>query len=202
MKARLLELLHRHELGHITSNLGTLAILESIFSDDKFTNNDLVILSAGHAGLSLYVALEKYRGQDAELLLNDLGAQPHLDPSRGIYCSSGSLGQGLTVAVGYALADRQRQVHCIISDGECAEGCVWESLSFIHQQQLRNLKVHVNINGMSALGAVNVPYLTRRLMVFLPTIKLHFTEKETLPFLHGIHGHYKVMTDAEYESTL
>lgn len=47
----------------------------------------------------------------------------------GIWASSGSLGHGIGIAVGYALADPQRLVYVTISDGECAEGSVWEALA-------------------------------------------------------------------------
>ncbi len=197
LKARILELSHRHNLGHLSSNLTTGEILEWIFENQA----GIVILSAGHAGLALYCALEKHHGQDAEALLKEHGAQPHLNAEQGIYCTSGSLGQGITVAVGYALADRSRKVHCIISDGECAEGCVWEALAFARLQRLENLIVHVNINGYSALAAVDVDYLAARLVAFLPWIKFHCTDGNQLPFLRGIHAHYKTMSKEEYLST-
>lgn len=210
MKQRILELSHRHGLGHLSSNLTTADVISRIVEearpiekkicDAPGTNLPFVILSSGHAGLALYCALEKYCGQSAAVLLNDHGTQPHLDPKRGIYCTTGSLGQGLTVAVGYALAERSRIVHCIISDGECAEGCVWEALAFARLHHLENLRVHVNVNGYSALAAVDVDYLTARLTAFLPWIQLHFTDGNQLLFLHGLHAHYKTMTDAEFES--
>jgi len=197
MKARILELSYRHGLSHIGSCLSTADVLEAIFPTD-----DLVLLSSGHAGLALYCALETYRGECAETFLSDFGPQPHLHPSRGILCSTGSLGQGLTVAVGYALADRKRIIHCIISDGECAEGCVWESLAFIHAEKLRNLIVHVNVNGWSALSKLDTIYLCERLRAFLPSIVIHKTSVEQYPFLRGLDAHYKPMTKADYESTL
>lgn len=199
MKARILELSHRHKLGHLSSNLTTAEILEPIFA---FNPKAFVVLSSGHAGLALYVALEKYASQDAEALLKQHGSQPHLNYPQGIYATSGSLGQGLTVAVGYALARRDRIVHCVISDGECAEGCVWEALAFIRNAGLRNLQVHVNLNGYSALSAVDTDYLVTRLKAFLPCIALHHTNSNQFPFLRGLHAHYKVMTDADYGAAM
>ena len=194
MKARILELSHRHGLGHLSSNLTTADVLEMI------APGSFVILSAGHAGMALYCWLEKHEGANAEQLLNEHGAQPHFDPVRGIRCTTGSLGQGLTVAVGYALADRYRKVHCIISDGECAEGCVWESLAFARLNHLENLIVHVNVNGFAALQPVDIQYLAERLLIFLPWVQIHYTNSEQLPFLRGCHAHYKSMSAAEYES--
>lgn len=197
MKARILELSFRHGLSHIGSCLSTADVLESIFPTD-----DRVLLSSGHAGLGLYCALEKYRGVDAEDLLIRYGPQPHLEPKLGLLCSTGSLGQGLTVAVGYALAEKKRVLHCIISDGECAEGCVWESLAFIHREKLRNLIVHVNVNGWSALSKLDTINLCERLRAFLPSVVIHKTSVEQYPFLRGLDAHYKPMTKEQYESTL
>lgn len=212
IKRRILELSKQHGIGHLSSNLTTADVLESIYEDGRWKMEDgkeppFIVLSSGHAGIALYCALEQYHSRfngdnhfSAASLLAKHGTQPHLDPQRGIHCTTGSLGQGLTVAVGYALAERSRIIHCIISDGECAEGCVWEALAFARLHHLENLRVHVNINGYSALAAVDVDYLVARLKAFLPWIQLHFTDGNQLPFLHGLHAHYKVMTEAEYES--
>lgn len=197
MKRRIIQLSHQHGIGHLSSNLTTAEVLTAIHAQES---HPFIVLSSGHAGLALYCALEAYQGQSAAVLLEKHGTQPHLDPAHGIHCTTGSLGQGITVAVGYALAERSRRIHCIISDGECAEGCVWEALAFARLHHLENLIVHVNINGYSALAAVDVDYLKARLLAFLPWIQLHFTDGNQLPFLHGLHAHYKTMTDEEYES--
>ena len=73
---------------------------------------------------ALYVVLEKYFGIDAEELLEKHGHHPHRDELNKLHCSTGSLGQGITVAVGRAIANPNRDVYCLISDGECAEGSV------------------------------------------------------------------------------
>lgn len=212
IKRRILELSKQHDIGHLSSNLTTADVLDRVRGcvrenaasfkphSDECSHNSILILSSGHAGLALYCYLEKYCGQSAAALLEKHGTQPHLDPANGIHCTTGSLGQGLTVAVGYAIANRKRPVHCIISDGECAEGCVWESLAFTRLHHLENLIVHVNINGYSALAAVDVAYLVARLKAFLPWIQLHFTDGNQLPFLRGLHAHYKTMTPEEYEA--
>src|SRR5690606_18495998 len=135
---RVVALTAKHQLGHLNSNLNALEVMEDLFRY-RIQKDDYFILSMGHAGLALYVMLEKYRGQDAEALLKKHGTQPHLDLDAGILCSTGSLGQGLTVAVGYALAEPWRQVYCLVSDGECAEGCVWEALAFANRARLTNL---------------------------------------------------------------
>ena len=91
-------------------------IINNIFANTL--SDDIFILSNGHAAVALYVVLEKYYDVDAEDLLKEHGEHPKRD-DRFIHCSTGSLGQGITVAVGRAIAKPNRDVHCLISDGEC-----------------------------------------------------------------------------------
>ena len=103
---------------------------------------------------------------NAEELFLKHGGHPHRDEENGIYCSTGSLGLGITVAVGRALANKNRRVHVLISDGESAEGSVWEALRFIKENNLSNIEVYVNVNGYAAYDKVDVKYLVDRLKVF------------------------------------
>ncbi len=194
MKRRILDLSYKHKLAHIGSNLTTADVLATIDTPAR------VILSAGHAGLAYYCWLESLEVANAEELLLKHGAQPHL--GFAVPCSAGSLGQGLTVAVGYGLAEPFRQTHCIISDGECAEGCVWESLAFLRRRHMENLKVHVNVNGYSALSAIDTDELAARLEAFLPWINIHRTDGQQYSFLRGLNAHYHAMTQEDYEETL
>jgi len=70
----------------------------------------------------------------------------------GVIWSAGSLGHGLPVAVGMALADRKRKVYCLISDGELEEGTTWESALFTNHHQMGNLTVIVDRNYFQACG--------------------------------------------------
>jgi transketolase len=188
---RIIDLSYKHSLGHIGSCLTALPILEHIYSTKK--ENDIVVLSAGHAGVALYSVLEKYEGHNAEELLDKHGVHPCRDLTHGIHVSTGSLGSGILVAVGYALADRLRDVHVVISDGECAEGSVWEALAFVYKENLTNLKIHVNVNGYSAYDAVNTFHLWLRLKVFYWRTRVWFTKPPSVSFLRGLQGHYHVM---------
>ena len=163
---------------------------------DRFINT----LSSGHAALALYVVLEKYEGKDAEELFKKYGGHPHRAEKDGIYCSTGSLGTGITIAVGRAVANPKRKVYVLISDGECAEGSIWESLRFIQEYPVNNIEVHVNINGYAAYDKVDTEYLTTRLKAFLPNINLHYTSVNQAPFLKGINAHYHVMSEEDYKS--
>jgi len=188
---RILELSYKNNLSHIGSCLTMTPILEEIYNVKQ--ENDIVVLSAGHAGLAQYVQIEKHsKGLiNAEDLLHNMGIHPLRDPKNKIHVSTGSLGSGILVAVGFALADKNRKIYCVLSDGECAEGSVWEALTFCKKINLTNLVIHVNINGFSAYDAVDRIYLENRLKVFLPSIVVHQTKNPT--FLGELNAHYHVL---------
>jgi|TARA_R110001632_G_scaffold64603_2_gene153497 transketolase len=200
IKKRILEIAHKHKLSHLGSYLSAVSIIEEIYKNKN--ENDIFILSSGHAALALYVILEKYEGKNAEELFLKHGGHPHRDEENGIYCSTGSLGLGITIAVGRALANKNRKVHVLISDGESAEGSVWEALRFIKESNLSNIEVYININGYAAYDKIDIKYLVDRLKVFLPTINIRYTSVNQYPFLKGLNAHYHVMSEEDYKSTL
>lgn len=195
MEKRIVELTHKHKLGHLGSCLTALPILDHIYRTKK--DSDIVVLSSGHAGLALYVVLEEYEGRDADALVEKHGVHPNRDLENGIHVSTGSLGSGILVAVGYAVADRSRDVHVVLSDGECAEGSVWEALAFAYKHNLTNLKVHVNVNGYSAYDPVNKWYLWLRLKAFFWRTQVWFTKTPPIAFLEGLKAHYHVPNDED-----
>ena len=198
LKSRILEIAHKHKLSHLGSYLSAVEIIDEIYSNKN--PEDIFILSSGHAALALYVVLEKYEGKNAEELFIKHGGHPHRNEDDGIYCSTGSLGLGITVAVGRALANPNRKVYVLISDGETAEGSVWEALRFIKESNLSNIKIYVNVNGYAAYDKVDVTYLVDRLKVFLPTINIKYTSVNQYPFLRGLNAHYHVMSEEDYKS--
>ena len=146
--------------------------------------------------------MEKYEGINAEYLFNKHGGHPHYSLEDKIYCSTGSLGLGITIACGRALSKKDSKVFVLISDGECAEGSVWESLRFIYDQNISNISVHVNMNGYAAYDMIDKNYLSNRLRSFLPTINIHETNCDAYPFLKGINAHYHIMTDSDYKGLI
>jgi transketolase len=200
LKQRILEIAYKHKLSHLGSYLSAVNIIDEIYESKN--PNDIFILSSGHAALALYVILEKYEGKNAEKLFLKHGGHPHRDEENGIYCSTGSLGLGITVAVGRALADKNKKIYVLISDGESAEGSVWEALRFIQENNLTNIEVYVNVNGYAAYDKVDVKYLVDRLKVFLPSINIRYTNVNQYPFLRGLNAHYHVMSEEDYKSTL
>ena len=103
------------------------------------------------------------------------------------------------IAVGHALADRNKDVWCMISDGEAAEGSIWESLRFIHTAKLNNLHVYVNINGISAYEYLDIDYLIKRLKTFLPRIHIRLSDPPSFPFAEGLLTHYYVLKPEDYQ---
>lgn len=202
LQKRILDISYHHKLGHLGSCFSTLPILIEIYENKK--EDDIVILSNGHAGLAWYVILEHFCGENAEELFETHGVHPKYSEKNKILCSGGSLGQGITVGVGYALANVDKKIHIIISDGECAEGCVWESLKFIQENKIKNIEIYVNMNGYSAIGKIDVDYLSKCLTAFYSDIKIRITNVEAFKFLNGcgIEAHYKVMSQEDYESSL
>ena len=191
---RIIDITYNEKLSHLGSCLTTYPIIDNIYKIKK--PGDHVVLSNGHSGLALYVKLEEEYGLDPVKLLHDYGIHPVRDIERHIEVSSGSLGSAILIACGIALGDPHNTVHCIISDGECAEGSVWEALHFANK--IPNLLVNVNVNGYGAYDPINVAGLIKRLRAFLPTIKIWKTSAECL--VPGLQAHYHVMTDKDYES--
>jgi transketolase len=197
LKKRIVEIAYKHKLGHLGSYLSSVEIVDEIYS--KMDKDDIFILSSGHASLAMYVCIEKYFGIDAEMLFLKHGGHPHRDEANKIYCSTGSLGLGLPIALGRALANPNRKVWVLISDGEAAEGSIWESLKTIQELDIKNIKVFVNINGLCAYKEVDVDYMSTRLKAFLPQIELRYTTVEQYPFLKGLNAHYHVMSEENYK---
>lgn len=197
LKERLLDLHYNNNEEHIGSCFSGLEIIDDIFK--KMNKDDIFILSCGHLGYALYAVIEKYYGINAEDLIKKHGGHPHIDEKNKIYCSAGSLGLGITVAVGRAMANPKRDVYVLISDGECAEGTIWESLRYIYEHKINNIKVFVNVNGYAGYDAVDTHYLEKRLKAFLPEINIVNTKVSHFSFLRGIGAHYHIMSEDDYK---
>lgn len=198
IQKRLIDITYQEKLSHLSSCLSSLPIIEEIYSLKK--EDEIFILSNGHAGLALYCVLEQKYGIDPVKLLHKHGIHPGKDVDNKLYCSTGSLGSGLPIAVGHALSDRTKNVWCLISDGECAEGSIWESLAFAHKNQLHNLKIYANINGVCAYDFVDSDNLINRLKAFLPSIEIRVSSVPDYKFAKGLLAHYYVLKQEDYES--
>ena len=201
LRKRLLKLLYEHKEEHVGSCFTCLDIIDDIFA--KKGEDDIFILSNGHAAYALYVILEKYYDHvDADALVEKHGGHPNWDKENHIHCSTGSLGSGIGIAVGRALANPDRMVYVTITDGEAAEGIVWEALRYIEEYNVDNIEIHVNANGWACYDPVDVDYLERRLKAFLPRIIVHRTDVNEFPFTQDLDAHYYKLTKEDYEEGL
>ena len=196
---RLLDICYERQLHHLGSYFSALQIIDEIYSQKK--DDDIFILSNGHAVVALYVVLEKYYGLDAVELHEKYGDHPKRNELDKLHCSTGSLGMGVTVAVGRALANPDRDVYCLLSDGECAEGSVWEALRFAYENKVTNLKLYVNANGWAAYDAVDLDYLEKRIKAFHPDVNYVRTTVEHFG-LKGLHAHYTNFNEEQYKEAL
>ncbi len=154
LKKRILGLAYIAKEGHIGSSFSILDILWVLY-DQVMTKEDQFILSKGHASLALYAVLEE-KGLIKDLdMFGKYNSPFGGHPQRGgpILASTGSLGHGMPMAVGLALAKKIKnepgRVFCIIGDGECNEGSIWEAALIAAHHKLDNLVVIVDQNKSS-----------------------------------------------------
>lgn len=158
--------------SHIGSVLGLADILAALYGSvleldpglPDMPNRDRVILSKGHAGAGIYAVLAELGFLRKETLSTHcidgslLSGHVSHKGIPGVELSTGSLGHGLSVACGMAhaakIASRPHRVFCIMSDGECDEGSVWEAALFAAHNQLSNLVAVVDYNKLQSLGSV------------------------------------------------
>lgn len=200
LELRCLEISHKLKLSHIGSVLNAVNTIDMIYLVKK--PEDKFVLSAGHSALALYVVLEKNKLGNAEKLYLKHGTHPNRDIGDGIFVSTGSLGQGLPIAVGMALGDPTRDVYVVTSDGEMAEGSMWEALKIAGDLRLENLKVTCIGNGYSAMGKVDVDLLDTRMQMFYPSLMVKPDIFKYPDFLQGLEGHYAIMSDEDYQGIL
>ena len=139
-------------------------------ANPKWADRDRFLLSKGHAALAQYAALAEcgYFPIDELKTLKELGSilQGHPDMSKtpGIEANTGSLGQGLSMACGMAMAGKldkkDYRVYCILGDGEIAEGQIWEASMTASYYKLDNLVAILDKNGVQAMGPVAERYDT------------------------------------------
>lgn len=196
IQKRIIDITYQEKMSHLSSCLSAAPILDEIYA--KKADNEVFVLSNGHAGLALYCKLEEIYGVDPVMLLHKYGIHPSRDLENYLYASTGSLGLGLPIAVGHALATPDKTVYCMISDGECAEGSIWESLRFIADNPVDNIEVYANINGMGAYDMIDTDILTKRLQAFLPRINIRVSEPTRFEFAAGLKTHYHVLSNEDY----
>ena len=172
-KARLLalDMVHTAASGHIGGSLSAMDILTTLYfhtmkvdpKAPQSPDRDRFVLSKGHCTPALYAVLA-LRGffpvEDCKLFRSIKGhysGHPDMKHVRGVDMSTGSLGQGISAAVGMAIAGKcdkkDYRVYAVLGDGEIAEGQVWEAAMAAAKYHLDNLCAFVDVNGLQIDGA-------------------------------------------------
>jgi len=170
IRKKIVEMIFVSQTSHIGSALSCVEILVALYFNilrispyKPFSENrDIFILSKGHAVSALYAVLAE-RGFFNEKLLNTYCANGSQLPGHvsqgfipGIEVSTGSLGHGLAIANGIALAgkrDKEKyRIFVLLSDGECDEGSTWEAILFASHHKLDNLVAIIDYNKWQAFG--------------------------------------------------
>jgi transketolase len=170
IRARVVEMSHVAETPHLGSSLSCIDMIVAAYwgflrIDPKHAldpDRDRFILSKGHAATALYATLAERGFFDSALLdVYDtdgaaLAEHPGLQCVPGVEAATGSLGHGLSIALGMALAARiqGRSSRCLVlmSDGECEEGSVWEAAMFAPAHKLESVTVMIDYNKWQATG--------------------------------------------------
>lgn len=203
---RVVEISYKMRLSHVGSCLSALPIIADIYEQKK--PDEKVVISNGHAHLAHLVVRANKREMDLvieqsktseniiEKYMEEFGV--HCDRRAGCDVSTGSLGHGIGIAVGMALADRSKNVYCLISDGECAEGSVWEALRVASENKLKNLKVYLNANGWGAYRKVDDIYID-----FAAGVEIVEADMTMYPdWLSTQEAHYRVLDEKSYKELM
>lgn len=158
------KMLLKRGFGHLGGSFSIIETLSVLYggvmkidpANPQWEGRDWFVLSKGHAGPALYstLALKGYFPLDWLMTLNDNGTRLPSHPDRlrtpGVDCTTGSLGQGISQAVGIAKAfqidHKPNRVYCIVGDGELNEGQVWEAIQFAAHNKLSNLLLFIDEN--------------------------------------------------------
>jgi len=220
LRLRIIDISFQRNLSHIGSCLSAIDLINAVYKvkgkKEKF------ILSNGHAGVALYAVLEKNKILNPSIT-KKLNIHPDRNAEIGIDVSTGSLGHGLPIALGIALANKNKNVYCVISDGECTEGSIWEALKIAANKKVSNLKILLNSNGWGAYDPIDSQALYKQIKAFnceliktgghnleeltkilskkyiKPLVIFAKTESAQFPFLKGQDAHYYVMNSDDYK---
>ena len=169
----IIEQVYRASSGHPGGSLSIADIMAVLYFDElnideknpKWEERDRLVLSKGHCSPALYGALAErgfFEKEDLKGFRNinsKLQGHPNMNDVPGVDMSSGSLGQGLSVANGMAISgkldNKNYRVYCILGDGELEEGQVWEAAMTANKNKLDNLCVIVDNNNLQIDGTID-----------------------------------------------
>ncbi|MFX1383804.1 MAG: transketolase [Promethearchaeota archaeon] len=172
IKKDILKMIYLAQSGHPGGSLSCVNVLYLLYnkvmriksSDPMWEKRDFFILSKGHAAPALYAVLAKfgYINRDNLFTLRNFGSQiqghPVKNENFGIEISTGSLGMGLSIGVGCALAaklekNETKNIYVLLGDGELDEGAVWEAAMSASHYKLDNLVAIIDRNGFQIDGS-------------------------------------------------
>lgn len=152
----IVDALHAAKGGHYGGSLSVTDLLLTLY---RTYDRDRVILSKGHAAIALYAVLRKIGRIDTPLdeyasFGSPLEGHPDMTALPAVDFSTGSLGQGLAVGLGMAIATRgqNRRTWVVLGDGECQEGQVWETALLAARVAAENLVAIIDVNGFQEWG--------------------------------------------------
>lgn len=168
LRKKVLDMVYNKKSGHIGGSFSIAELVSVLYSDYDIGGKDRLILSKGHAVPIIYAVLhEMGKISDKDLLLFreiDSPLQGHPDKIRLplLDATTGSLGQGLSIAIGHALAKFLKKedgiIFCILGDGEVQEGQIWEALMYFPKTSLKNLVCLIDWNKCQSDGYVGSVY--------------------------------------------
>ncbi len=171
-RRQIVEITYRCGKAHIGSALSCIDIVACLYlgvlrvnpKNPRNSRRDRFILSKGHGCLALYILLAERGYLKKEALFSfcqfgtALGGHPDMQVIPGAEASSGSLGHGLSIGLGMAIAGKvdnsSYKVHVLLGDGECQEGSVWEAVMAAPHFKADNLVAIVDNNGLQVLDSV------------------------------------------------
>lgn len=169
----IIEGVHAAKAGHPGGSLSISEILTYLYfkemnidpENPKDPKRDRFVLSKGHAAPALYATLAErgYFSPDELITLRQIGSRlqghPDMKNIPGVDMSTGSLGQGISTAVGMALSSKHfgdnYNVYTILGDGEIEEGQVWEAAMFASNKGLSNLTAFIDLNNLQIDGTID-----------------------------------------------
>lgn len=174
LRKRIFTVAYKGGMGHLASCFSAVEIIYTLYLKKVIRNNpskfedkdrDRFVLSKGHAGLALYSILELagyIPKEDIDTYLKPgavIGGEPNLGDAPGIEVSTGSLGHGLPMAVGMAMAQKYdgcgAKTYVLIGDGESQEGTIWEAAMSASSFGLDNLIVILDCNQLQKTNRID-----------------------------------------------
>ena len=173
IRKKIVTMIYDAQSGHPGGSLGATVILTTLYFDEMDINKDNLnsikrdrfVLSKGHTSPALYATLDEKGLLNEDLksfrqINSNLQGHPNMNEVAGVDMSTGSLGQGISCAVGMAIVNKlvdknNHRIYCLLGDGECEEGQVWEACMAAAHYKLDNLCAVLDYNHLQIDGNID-----------------------------------------------